>query len=67
MQLTNKNGTDLLLNEYFIRFIKFQNYILPIIHNLFKKIFKTVFPHVWSESIVVPVHKKDGISDSNYY
>ena len=50
------HGTGLLLNEYFI---EFQNYILPIIHNLFNRIFTTgIFPRTWSESIIVPVYKK---------
>ena len=59
------HGTDLLLNEYFI---EFQNYILPIIHNLFNRIFTTgIFPRTWSESIIVPVPKKGDMSDPNNY
>ena len=45
-----------ILNEYFI---EFQDYLLPILCNLFNCILHTgVSPSAWSGSIIVSVFKK---------
>lgn len=59
------HGEDGILNEYFV---KFQDYILPILHNLLNYILNTgFFTSTWSSSIIIPVFKKDDFTDPNNY
>lgn len=59
------HGEDGILNEYFI---EFQDYFLPILHNLFNCILNTgIFPSTWSSSIIIPVFKKGDSTDPNNY
>lgn len=63
---TNKSGgPDKLINEFFIHG---KHILLPILRNLFNRIFESgVFPESWSEGFVVPLHKKGSLSDVGNY
>ena len=63
---TNKSGgPDRLINEFFIHG---KNVLLPILLNLFNKIFESgVFPEEWSEGYIIPLHKKGSRSDVENY
>lgn len=59
------HGGGGILNEYFI---EFQDYLLPILCNLFNCILHTGFsPSAWSGSIIVSVFKKGDCKDPNNY
>lgn len=63
---TNKSGgPDRLINEFFIHG---KHVLLPILSNLFNKIFENgVFPEEWSEGYVIPLHKKGNKSEVGNY
>ena len=58
-------GGDNLLNEYFIETV---DILAPHICNMFNKIIDSgFFPDIWSNGIIVPIHKKGSVSDVNNY
>jgi exonuclease III len=58
-------GTDSLINEYFI---KFKNILTPYFCKLFNIILETGYtPEIWSEGIIVPLHKKGDVGNVNNY
>jgi len=58
-------GGDNLLNEYFIETV---DILAPHICNMFNTIIDSVFfPDIWSNGIIVPIHKKGFVSDVNNY
>ena len=63
---TNKSGgPDMLLNEFFIHG---KNVLVPILCNLFNKVFEFgFFPEEWSEGYIVPLHKKGSLNDVENY
>ena len=63
---TNKSGgPDMLLNEFFIHG---KNVLVPILCNLFNKVFEFGFlPEEWSEGYIVPLHKKCSLNDVENY
>jgi len=63
---TNKSsGPHLPLNEFFIHG---KNTLLPYLCTLFNKVFNSgYFPQSWSESFVIPLHKKGSVNDENNY
>ena len=53
-------GEDLLINEFFV---SGQNTLLKYIVPLFNYVFKSgIFPKVWSDGLLVPLHKKGSYS-----
>ena len=63
---TNKSGgPDGLINEFFIHG---KNVLLPVLCNLFNKIFESgIFPEEWSDGYIIPLHKKGSMSDVENY
>ena len=63
---TNKSGgQDNLINEFFIHG---KIVLVPILCNLFNKIFETgIFPQEWSEGCIIPLHKKGPLNDVENY
>ena len=63
---TNKScGPDRLINKFFIHG---KNILLPILLNLFYKIFENgTFPNDWSEGYIIPLHKKGSRSEAENY
>ena len=63
---TNKSGgPDNLINEFFIHG---KIVLVPILCNLFNKIFETgIFPQEWSEGYIIPLHKKGPLNDVENY
>ena len=63
---TNKSGgPDKLINEFFIHG---KIVLVPILCNLFNKIFEIgIFPQEWSEGYVIPLHKKGSLNDVENY
>ena len=63
---TNKSGgPDKLINEFFIHG---KNVLLPVLCNLFNKIFENGnFPEEWSEGYIIPLHKKGSKSEVENY
>lgn len=56
---------DKLLNEFFIHG---KQVLLPVLCNLFNKIFESgVFPENWSEGYIIPLHKKGNLNDVENY
>ena len=55
----------MLLNEFFIHG---KNVVVPILCNLFNKVFEFVFfPEEWSAGYIVPLHKKGSLNDVENY
>ena len=64
-----KNGKAQGTDGFGAEFYKYtRQSITPLLHSLFNKIFSTgVFPEVWRDSIIVPIHKSGSKDDlSNY-
>ena len=63
---TNKSGgPDKLINEFFIHG---KNVLVPILCNLFNKIFETgVYTQEWSEGYIIQLHKKGSLNDVENY
>ncbi|MEW8547342.1 MAG: reverse transcriptase family protein, partial [Candidatus Thiodiazotropha sp.] len=58
-------GPDGLLPEFFIESIEI---LLPILNKLFNRLFQSgYFPSCWSQSIIVPLHKKGDINCTDNY
>ena len=59
------SGSDNILNEYFIEGI---DIIASHICDVFNAILSTgFFPDIWSEGLIIPLHKKGNTSDVNNY
>ena len=58
-------GPDHLINEFYIHAV---DVITPYLDTLFNNIFKSgLFPNVWSDGHVIPLHKKGSKSDVQNY
>ena len=56
---------DCILNELFI---KCQDVLMPLIHNLFNKILASgIYPELWTKNCIVPLHKKGDADDVNNF
>jgi hypothetical protein len=59
------SGSDLLINEFLV---KAKLPLLPYLCRLFNTVFSSgIFPSVWSEGIVIPLHKKGSRHDVENY
>ena len=58
-------GHDLLLNEIYM---KACDVLVPILTKLFRKILKEkFFPESWSEGVIIPLHKKGSVNETDNY
>ena len=55
----------MLINQFFIHG---KHILVPILCNLFNKVFEyEFFPEEWSESYIVPLHKEGSLNDVENY
>ena len=65
LKLGRSGGSDLFINEFSYYGIDF---LLNTLYVIFNNIFKVgYFPELWSEGLVVPLHKKGSLHDINNY
>jgi len=65
MKAGKKSGPDNLIPEFFIYGV---DIILPILVKLFNRIFETgEYPDSWTESLIVTLHKKGDVNNTDNY